>query len=132
MNNYKEIYSLNEEVQDLDVRGPNDSFINAIESCLKIEIVIDDRKVFLKEEDLVYEKRVCNIFEAMETLLINNIVLNLSDVHALINNIDDNNVKSIVSLYLKKDVLITNVYGKPIYPKTLNQKLYIKSLEDNE
>ena len=41
-------------------------------------------------------------------------------------NIDDNNVKSIVSLYLKKDVLITNVYGKPIYPKTLNQKLYIK------
>ncbi len=132
MNNYKEIYSLNEEVQDLDVRGPNDSFINAIESCLKIEIVIDDRKVFLKEEDLVYEKRVCNIFEAMETLLINNIVLNLSDVHALINNIDDNNVKSIVSLYLKKDVLITNVYGKPIYPKTLNQKLYIKSLEDND
>lgn len=132
MNNYKEIYSLNEEVQDLDVRGPNDSFINAIELCLKIEIVIDDRKVFLKEEDLVYEKRVCNIFEAMETLLINNIVLNLSDVHALINNIDDNNVKSIVSLYLKKDVLITNVYGKPIYPKTLNQKLYIKSLEDND
>ena len=132
MNNYKEIYSLNEEVQDLDVRGPNDSFINAIESCLKIEIVIDDRKVFLKEEDLIYEKRVCNIFEAMETLLINNIVLNLSDVHALINNIDDNNVKSIVSLYLKKDVLITNVYGKPIYPKTLNQKLYIKSLEDND
>ena len=132
MNNYKEIYSLNEEVQDLDVRCPNDSFINAIESCLKIEIVIDDRKVFLKEEDLVYEKRVCNIFEAMETLLINNIVLNLSDVHALINNIDDNNVKSIVSLYLKKDVLITNVYGKPIYPKTLNQKLYIKSLEDND
>lgn len=132
MNNYKEIYSLNEEVQDLDVRGPNDSFINAIESCLKIEIVIDDRKVFLKEEDLVYEKKVCNIFEAMETLLINNIVLNLSDVHALINNIDDNNVKSIVSLYLKKDVLITNVYGKPIYPKTLNQKLYIKSLEDND
>lgn len=132
MNNYKEIYSLNEEVQDLDVRGPNDSFINAIESCLKIEIVIDDRKFFLKEEDLVYEKRVCNIFEAMETLLINNIVLNLSDVHALINNIDDNNVKSIVSLYLKKDVLITNVYGKPIYPKTLNQKLYIKSLEDND
>lgn len=132
MNNYKEIYSLNEEVQDLDVRGPNDSFINAIESCLKIEIVIDDRKGFLKEEDLVYEKRVCNIFEAMETLLINNIVLNLSDVHALINNIDDNNVKSIVSLYLKKDVLITNVYGKPIYPKTLNQKLYIKSLEDND
>ncbi|MCI6014560.1 MAG: PhoH family protein [Coprobacillus sp.] len=132
MNNYKEIYSLNEDVQDLDVRGPNDSFINAIESCLKIEIVIDDRKVFLKEEDLVYEKRVCNIFEAMETLLINNIVLNLSDVHALINNIDDNNVKSIVSLYLKKDVLITNVYGKPIYPKTLNQKLYIQSLEDND
>ena len=132
MNNYKEIYSLNEEVQDLDVRGPNDSFINAIESCLKIEIVIDDRKVFLKEEDLVYEKKVCNIFEAMETLLINNIVLNLSDVHALINNIDDNNVKSILSLYLKKDVLITNVYGKPIYPKTLNQKLYIKSLEDND
>lgn len=132
MNNYKEIYSLNEEIQDLDVRGPNDSFINAIESCLKIEIIIDEHKVYLKEEDLFYEKRVCNIFEAMETLLINNIVLNIGDVHALINNIDDNNVKSIMSLYLKKDVLITNVYGKPIYPKTLNQKLYIKSLEDND
>ena len=48
MNNYKEIYSLNEDVQDLDVRGPNDSFINAIESCLKIEIVIKKERMLFK------------------------------------------------------------------------------------
>ena len=38
----------------------------------------------------------------------------------------------ITNLYLKKENLITTVSGKTIFPKTLNQKIYIKSLEDND
>ena len=49
-----------------------------------------------------------------------------------INDVDEDNYKSIVSLYLKKDVIYTTSSGRTIYPRTLNQKLYIKSLEDND
>lgn len=132
MNNYKEVYRLNQDLSELDLRGANDCYIHAIEACLKIEIIIDDGIFYLKEEDLAYEVRVHNILEAMETLILNKIVITLGDLHALINNIDDSNLKSIVSLYLKKDILINNSQGKPIYPKTLNQKIYVNALENND
>ena len=35
-------------------------------------------------------------------------------------------------IYLKKDNILTTMAGKVIYPKTLNQKIYIKALDDND
>ncbi len=132
MSEFIKVYELNSEINDIDLRGASDIYIKAIESCLKIEIVIDENNIYLKNEDIHFQTKVCNIFEAIETLLLNNISLSLGDIYGLINNIDSDNLKSIVSLYLKKENIITTVSGKTIYPKTLNQKLYIKALEDND
>lgn len=149
MNNFKSIYKLNSEVNELELRGVNDVFIKTIESFFKTEIIIEDNNVFVRDNQLdnesednvktdgispnnSFENHIKIIFETMETLILNKISLTIGDVYALINNIDEANCKSIVSLYLKKDLLITNVFGKQIYPKTLNQKMYIKSLEDND
>jgi len=132
MVNCIKIYEISQKVNELDLRGPNDIYVKAIESCLKIEVFFEEGCIYLKEEDSSYSKRVCNIVEAMELLIQNDITLNISDVYGIINNIDETNVKSITSLYLKKDVIISTVSGKTIYPKTLNQKIYIKALEDND
>ncbi len=132
MINCIKIYEKSQKVDELDLRGPNDIYVKAIESCLKIEVFFEEGCIYLKEEDSSYSKRVCNIVEAMELLIQNDITLNISDVYGIINNIDETNVKSITSLYLKKDVIISTVSGKTIYPKTLNQKIYIKALEDND
>ncbi|MBO4667004.1 MAG: PhoH family protein, partial [Bacilli bacterium] len=77
-------------------------------------------------------RRIKCIFEAMELLLENKIILNDIDFYSLISNIDSDNYKSIVSLYLDKEVLFNTVSGKAVYPKTLNQKMYVKALETND
>lgn len=128
----KKIYELNNQVDELSLRGANDTYIKAIESSLKIEIFINEHCVYLRQDDLQCEYRLINIFKAMESLILNKIELTTNDVYSIINNIDDDNVDAITKLYLKKDNLITTVSGKTIFPKTLNQKIYIKSLEDND
>lgn len=132
MVNCIKIYEISQRIDEQDLRGPNDANIKAIESCLKIEVFFEAGTVYLKEEDMKYSKKVSVIFEAMELLLANDINLSISDIYGIINNVDENNVKSITSLYLKKDIIISTVSGKTIYPKTLNQKIYIKALEDND
>lgn len=128
----KKIYELNNQVDELSLRGANDTYIKAMESSLKIEIFINEHCVYLRQDDLQCEYRLINIFKAMESLILNKIELTTNDVYSIINNIDDDNVDAITKLYLKKDNLITTVSGKTIFPKTLNQKIYIKSLEDND
>lgn len=128
----KKIYELNNQVDELSLRGANDTYIKAIEASLKIEIFINEHCVYLRQDDLQCEYRLINIFKAMESLILNKIELTTNDVYSIINNIDDDNVDAITKLYLKKDNLITTVSGKTIFPKTLNQKIYIKSLEDND
>ena len=132
MVNCIKIYEISEKVDEQELRGPNDLYIKAIESCLKIEVFCEEGAVYLKEEDMKFAKRVSNIVEAMELLIQNDITLSISDVYGIINNIDESNVKSITSLYLKKDIILSTVSGKTVYPKTLNQKIYIKALEDND
>ena len=132
MVNCIKIYELNQKIDEQELRGPNDLYIKAIESCLHIEVFCEEGSVYLKEDDMKFSKRVSNIVEAMELLIQNDITLTISDVYGIINNIDDSNVKSITSLYLKKDIILSTVSGKTVYPKTLNQKIYIKALEDND
>lgn len=128
----KKVYELNNMVDELYLRGANDVFIKTIESSLKIEIFISEQSVYLKQEDLQCEYKLINILKAMESLILNKIELTINDLYSIINNIDEKNVDLITNLYLKKENLITTVSGKTIFPKTLNQKIYIKSLEDND
>lgn len=132
MNDCEKIYELNQELDEIEFRGTNDIYIKTIEDNLKIEIFIHEHSIFLKKDDLRYEKMVLNIIKAMETLILNNISLTLNDIYSIINNIDDDNIDSIINLYLKKDNILTTMVGKVIYPKTLNQKIYIKALDDND
>ena len=108
----KKIYELNNQVDELSLRGANDTYIKAIESSLKIEIFINEHCVYLRQDDLQCEYRLINIFKAMESLILNKIELTTNDVYSIINNIDDDNVDAITKLYLKKDNLITTVSGK--------------------
>ncbi len=131
----RKIYEFNPNVSEGILRGTNDHNIKLIESFFSLELIISDECVFVDDSILLSqakEKRIKNIFTALETLILNNIELTINDVISIINNIDEDNVDSIANLYLKKEVLLTTYFGKVIYPKTLNQKIYLKALEDND
>ena len=98
MNDCEKIYELNQELDEIEFRGTNDIYIKTIEDNLKIEIFIHEHSIFLKKDDLRYEKMVLNIIKAMETLILNNISLTLNDIYSIINNIDDDNIDSIINI----------------------------------
>ena len=131
-NDYQEIYCFNEEIDESLIVGPNDLFIKLLEEKLECRIIIRGHKVLSmakKEEQL---NRLKIIFSVMERLVENKIEISEKELYSIINNVDENNYKSIVNLFTKKDIIYTTSSGRSIYPRTLNQKIYIKSLEDND
>ena len=113
------------ELEQLIV-GVDDTNIKAIEEKFKVELRVSQGEVSINKDTVDFDKenlvlrRIKCIFEAMELLLENKIILNDIDFYSLISNIDSDNYKSIVSLYLDKEVLFNTVSGKAVYPKTLN------------
>ena len=132
MNNYKVIYNFNPEIEEALLLGPNDSFIKIIEEKYNLNLVVRQGAVMINYEDESLENKVINILSVMEDLLLNNIIFSESELRSIINNVSEDNYKSIASIYLKKDVIYTTSSGRTIYPRTINQKLYINALEEND
>lgn len=136
---YKNIYKIEELEYEQALVGVDDKNIKAIEEKFKVELRVLDGEIAINTDLLtsdpnatLTERRIKYIFKAMMMLLENKILLSEADFYSLISNIDEDNYQSIVSLYTEKDVLFTTISGKAIYPKTLNQKIYLKALETND
>ena len=125
------------EIEQL-LTGVDDKNLKAIEEKFKVELRYAQGEVSINEDTIdvdnknVIIRRIKCIFKAMELLLANKITLTEADFYSLITNIDEDNYQSIVSLYMDKEVLFTTLAGKAIYPKTLNQKIYLKALQNND
>ena len=138
MANFLDILKIeNLEIEQLLV-GVDDCNLKAVEEKFKVELRLIQGVIAINLDTIdednknVMIRRITCIFKAMELLLENKIILSDSDFYSLITNIDEDNYQSIVNLYLDKDVLYTTIGGKAIYPKTLNQKIYLKALDTND
>lgn len=132
MNEYKVIYTFNPNIDESLIVGPNDAFIKVIEEKYNLELTVRQGSVMIKDDDVSFEEKLINIFALMEDLLENNIVFSESELRSIINNVSSDNYKKIASIYLKKDIIYTTSSGRTIYPRTINQKLYINALEEND
>ena len=134
MADYKLIYKIDNLELEQSLIGVDDYNLKVIEEKFKVELKAHLGEISINSihyNDYVVKKITC-ILKAIELLLENKILLNDADLHSLINNIDEENYKSVVSLYLNKEILFTTQSGKTVYPKTLNQKIYLKALEEND
>jgi phosphate starvation-inducible PhoH-like protein len=67
----------------------------------------------------------------MIKLIRNNIVINERDIIYLFHTVDRIDNNEIISLFLSRKEIIKTFTGKPIYPKTINQKKYLEAIENN-
>ena len=109
--------------------GPNNIFLNYMETFFNTEILIKQGSIYVLE-DFENAKDVAIFIEALENLFNQGLELNEADFLSLLNNMDFNHSQDIVDLYLKKQVIYSSPTGKTVFPRTLNQKLYLKSMED--
>ena len=136
MNKTISIYKINNPINESNLVGADDYYIHYIENKYHINLMIFNSEIFvISENDMNYDEIVSHlncVFSAMELLIENNIEITKSDFHSILNNIDHNNFKKIIDIYLNKEVIYTLHGGKSIKAKTLNQKLYLETLKTND
>lgn len=131
MENFKIVYKLKNEFNEHKILGPNNSYIKSIEEMLGFTVILAQTNVYI-DKDNEEENKVIYLFETIETLLNNACTLSTIDYVNIIKSIENDTVKELTKIYLKKDVIISLINGKAIYPKTINQSKYLEALEEND
>jgi len=132
MNNYVLIYTLKNEINEPKILGPENINIKFLEELYKCEIIMNFSKVYILPENEANKDEIIKMFEFLERILKEGINFNTRDLIIIKQAIVDNNEEELLRLYLKKEAIVSLVSGKAIYPKTLNQALYINELNKND
>lgn len=132
MKNYISIYKLKNELNEAKILGAENNNLKFIEELFSCELVSKFSEIFINEESKDKTESVIKMFEFLEKLLENSFAFNNRDLIIIHQAIIDNTCDELISLYLNKESIVTLVSGKSIYPKTLNQALYIKQLQKND
>lgn len=114
------------------VVGFNDKNLKVLNSIFNINIFTKGEDIFIdaKNDDKV--ELLSKIFAVLIKIAINNIAINERDIIYISKLASELEEKEIVDIYVDR-VLITKTFsGKPVYAKTLNQKHYIKAINDND
>ncbi|MCR5461622.1 MAG: PhoH family protein [bacterium] len=120
------LYS-NEDV--LNIAGGNESKLKIISSFYNTNITISGTDIIVKDISNEQKEELERIF----TFLIDiskHVNISAQDITYILKMKDD--LESLKKLYLNRKPIINNFYGKPIYPKTINQVKYLEIINDND
>ena len=132
MNNYVLIYQLKNEINEPKILGPENINIKFMEELYNCEIIMNFSNVYILPENESLKEQIIKMFEFLERILKEGINFNTRDLIIIKQAILDNTIDELLNLYLKKEAIVSLVSGKAIYPKTLNQSLYINELNKND
>lgn len=132
MNNYVLIYKLKNEINEPKILGPENINIKFMEELFNCEIIMNFSNVYILPESEDNKDYIIKMFEFLEKILKEGINFNTRDLIIIKQSIIDNKEDELLRLYLKKEPIVSLVSGKAIYPKTLNQALYINELNKND
>jgi phosphate starvation-inducible PhoH-like protein len=132
MNQYQSVYKIFNLENEAKILGPDNIFLKAVEEKYGLDIIVRQGEVLIAEDKLEYQNKIESIFTVLERIFEKTDNLSLPDVMVILNNTDKLSPVDLTKLYLDKTILFTTNSGRAIYPRTLNQKIYIKSLEDND
>ena len=132
MNNYELIYKLKNEINESKILGPDNINLKFIEELFGCEIILNFSNVYLHTDNINIKENIVRMFEFLENILKEGINFNTRDLIIIKKSIIDHRDDELMNLYLKKEVIVSLASGKSIYPKTLNQALYISELNKND
>lgn len=113
----------------LNIAGGNESKLKIISNFYNIDITINGNDIICSKVDNKTKEELEKLFSFL-IMVSKHSVITMQDITYILKMKDD--YKSLEELYLNRKVIISNYYGKPIYPKTINQVNYIKLIEDND
>lgn len=125
------IYNLQNDLNEATLLGIKNRNILFMQDVFQMSIILRNSKVFIMEDQVNQEEVIVALFSSLEFLL-SKIKLSDSDILSIIKNFSLEDAEKIIDLYLNKRILYTTVTGKSIYPRTLNQALYVEAMQNND
>lgn len=123
-----EISNLSEMV---DLLGVNDKNLKLLGKLLKTNLYSNNEQILIESDDEEIIQKLKKIFHVLITLIRNNIVYSERDIIYLFHTIEKIDNQEIISLFLSRKEIIKTYSGKPVFPKTINQKKYLEAIENN-
>lgn len=111
-----------------NIFGQFDCYLKKIERTLKVEIILRGDTVQIVGDEKQVDKAK-NVLEQLQILAERGNQITEQNVNYALSLSLENRVEDIVEL--DQDIICHTISGKPIKPKTMGQKQYIKSMKDN-
>lgn len=111
-----------------NIFGQFDCHLKKIERTLQVEIILRGDNVQILGEERQVDKAK-NVLEQLKILAERGNQITEQNVNYALSLSLENRVEEIVEL--DQDIICHTISGKPIKPKTMGQKQYIKSMKDN-
>lgn len=115
----------------IDLLGVNDKHISLLSELMSVDIYSNQHELVIASEDEEKIKLVEEIIHVLVELVNHHVVFNERDLIYIYHLLKNEEKEDVVSLFLSRKEIVKTVSGKPIYPKTFNQKKYIEAIEDN-
>ncbi|MBU1145514.1 MAG: PhoH family protein [Firmicutes bacterium] len=111
--------------------GTNDKYIKILQNLYGIEIYTNNFQLLLDTSDEKIITEMKQILAILSTLVKRNFQFNERDVIYIHNMLASVSTDDILDLFLSRKEIIKTFAGKPIYPKTINQRVYLDLIEKN-
>lgn len=115
----------------VDLLGVNDKNLKLLGKLLKTNLYSNNEQILIESDDEEIIQKLKKIFHVLITLIRNNIVYSERDIIYLFHTIEKIDNQEIISLFLSRKEIIKTYSGKPVFPKTINQKKYLEAIENN-
>ncbi|XMB72569.1 PhoH family protein [Mycoplasmatota bacterium WC30] len=113
----------------IELFGSNDKNLKLLKKLFKVEIFSNNKDIVIDTTDEKLVQDISLMFEILIKLVRNNIIFGERDIIYIKQLLPDSTVEEILSLFINRTEIIKTFKGKPIFPKTLNQKHYVDAIE---
>lgn len=115
----------------IELLGVNDKNIALLATLMDIKVYSNQEELVIETDDLVKMEWMQKIVEVLVQLINHQIAFNERDIIYIYHLLEKESIEDVVALFLSRKEIIKTFNGKPIYPKTFNQKKYIEAIEKN-
>lgn len=112
--------------------GFNDKNLKVLNSLFNTNIFTKGEDIFIDAKDQDKTFLLSKIFAVLINVAKNNIAINERDIIYISKLAEELDEKEIVDIYVDRVLITKSFSGKPVYAKTLNQKHYIKAINNND
>jgi len=114
------------------VLGDYNRFVSVLEDHYKVSISSQGEDIIVGSEDPSLLSRLNAIFSFLQQLAANSITISQRDIMYVINLADQERLEEVEAIYQQKEPIIRTLRGKQVYPKTLQQIQYLKSMQQKD